>query len=161
MLALACIFVRENGSFSLLFVLTKFGQKVPLGSAFERSESCSPSGQGGHCPLRLMSDSEFAVRTLSDKGYRGAKRPCQAAGPAWAGLSSVGGQKQCLPYGTALLSFWDLWREKIGSEGDLFFRGICPSCVQNCSVIFSTRPCVGQEKILAKSLKTAKFQSVR
>lgn len=82
MLALACIFVRENGSFSLLFVLTKFGQKVPLGSAFERSESCSPSGQGGHCPLRLMSDSEFAVRTLSDKGYRGAKRPCQAAGPA-------------------------------------------------------------------------------
>lgn len=40
----ACIFVRENGSFSLLFVLTKFGQKVPLGFAFERSDFAKPSG---------------------------------------------------------------------------------------------------------------------
>lgn len=51
--------------------------------------------------------------------------------------------------------------EKLGANAT-FFSGILPHLRRGTDLlIFSTRPRVGQEKIKAKSLKTASFQSVR
>ena len=51
--------------------------------------------------------------------------------------------------------------EKLGANAT-FFSGILSHLRRGTDLlIFSTRPCVGQEKIQAKSLKTARFQSVR
>ena len=120
----ACLTVRENGSFSLIFDPTFRGKNITLGSAFERSESCSPSVQVRHWQTSLWAKRICAVCLWRTGGQGGTKFPLQATGSAWAELSAFGWQRTCLPYKRFLKSFWDLWRKKLGAKATFFLRNL-------------------------------------
>ena len=153
----ACLTVRENGSFSLIFDPTFRGKNITLGSAFERSESCSPSVQVRHWHTSLWAIANLRSMPLADRGSRGNEVPLASNRFAWANCQPKADKGlACLTKG-----FWKAFGTYGGKNWERrrpFFYGICPNCVQKSFVIFPTRHlCRTRENSSRKVWKLARL----
>ena len=109
-----------------------------------------------------MSEANLRSMPLADRGSRGNEVPLASNRFRVSGIVSLWLTKDLLALTGAFEKLLGLMKEKIGSEGDLFFTKFVPVAFKNSCPIFSTRPCVGREKIQAEKFESwLGFQSVR